>query len=40
MTAAPPAPGNRAGAHVWRDSGMPQLWKGVAVLGDSAPTPA
>ncbi|MBW8705324.1 hypothetical protein MBT84_37560 [Streptomyces sp. MBT84] len=30
------APGNMADAHVWRDSGLPQHFEGVTVLGDGA----
>ncbi|MEU6783130.1 transposase [Nonomuraea angiospora] len=31
-----PAPGNRADAHVWRDSGLPALCDGVTTLADGA----
>ncbi|WP_328508920.1 transposase family protein [Streptomyces mirabilis] len=34
VATASPAPGNRADAHVWRDSGLPQHRQGVTVLGD------
>ncbi len=31
-----PAPGNKADAHVWRDSGLSDQCQGVTVLGDGA----
>lgn len=31
-----PAPGNKADAHVWRNSGLPAQCQGVTVLGDGA----
>ncbi|MER5348704.1 transposase family protein [Streptomyces mirabilis] len=36
VATARPAPGNRADAHVWRDSGLPEQCRGVTVLGDGA----
>lgn len=36
VAAARPAPGNKADAHVWRDSGLPDRCEGVTVLGDGA----
>lgn len=36
VAAAPQAPGNKADAHVWRNSGLPQQCQGVTVLGDGA----
>ncbi|MFE5078963.1 transposase family protein [Streptomyces mirabilis] len=36
VATARPAPGNRADAHVWRDSGLPERCRGVTVLGDGA----
>jgi hypothetical protein len=31
-----PAPGNKADAHAWRDSGLPALCDGVTALADGA----
>ncbi|MEV5595188.1 transposase family protein [Streptomyces sp. NPDC052496] len=31
-----PAPGNKAGARIWRNSGLPAQCQGVTVLGDGA----
>ncbi|SCF90854.1 Helix-turn-helix of DDE superfamily endonuclease [Streptomyces sp. DconLS] len=36
VATARPAPGNRADAHVWRSSGLPERCQGVTVLGDGA----
>ncbi|MER5799063.1 transposase [Streptomyces sp. RLB3-17] len=36
VATARPAPGTRADAHVWRDSGLPQHCQGVTVLSDGA----
>lgn len=36
VTAARPAPGNKADAHVWPNSGLPEQCQGVTVLGDGA----
>ena len=36
VATARPAPGSRADAHVWRDSGLPDQCQGVTVLGDGA----
>ncbi|USQ85615.1 transposase family protein [Streptomyces phaeoluteigriseus] len=36
VAAARPAPGNKADAHVWRTSGLPDQCEGVTVLGDGA----
>ncbi|MFC5150091.1 transposase family protein [Streptomyces aureoversilis] len=36
VATARPAPGNKADAHVWRDSGLPAQCQGVTVLGDGA----
>jgi hypothetical protein len=36
VASARPAPGNRADAQVWRDSGLPEQCQGVTVLGDGA----
>lgn len=38
VAAARPAPGNRADAHVWRASGLPEQCEGAVVLGDGAYT--
>ncbi|GAA3688985.1 hypothetical protein GCM10022420_086480 [Streptomyces iranensis] len=34
VATARPAPGNKADAHVWRNSGLPDQCRGVTVLGD------
>lgn len=36
VATARPAPGNRADAHVWRASGLPEQCQGAVVLGDGA----
>ncbi|MDQ1032689.1 hypothetical protein QF035_010271 [Streptomyces umbrinus] len=36
VATARPAPGNKTGAHVWRNSGLPDRCQGVTVLGDGA----
>ncbi|GHG63816.1 transposase family protein [Streptomyces griseocarneus] len=36
VATARPAPGNKADAHVWRNSGLPAQCQGVMVLGDGA----
>ncbi|MER8073802.1 MULTISPECIES: transposase family protein [unclassified Streptomyces] len=36
VATARPAPGNKADAHVWRSSGLPEQCQGVTVLGDGA----
>ncbi|WP_405910203.1 transposase family protein [Streptomyces sp. NBC_00828] len=36
VATARPAPGNKADAHVWRNSGLPDRCQGVTVLGDGA----
>lgn len=36
IAAARPAPGDKADAHVWRNSGLPAQCQGVTVLGDGA----
>ncbi|WP_199553261.1 transposase family protein, partial [Streptomyces sp. N35] len=36
VATARPAPGNKADAHVWRNSGLAQHCEGVTVLGDGA----
>ncbi|RSO09074.1 IS5/IS1182 family transposase [Streptomyces sp. WAC 06783] len=36
IATARPAPGNKADAHVWRNSGLPAQCQGVPVLGDGA----
>lgn len=36
VATAPPAPGNKADAHVWRASGLPSACAGVTVLADGA----
>lgn len=36
VATARPAPGNKADAHVWRNSGLPDRCYGVTVLGDGA----
>ncbi|KPI14833.1 hypothetical protein OK006_10875 [Actinobacteria bacterium OK006] len=36
VATARPAPGTRADAHVWRDSGLPEQCQGAIVLGDGA----
>jgi hypothetical protein len=36
VATARPAPGNKADAHVWRNSGLPDQCRGVTVLGDGA----
>lgn len=36
VATARPTPGNKADAHVWRNSGLPAQCQGVTVLGDDA----
>jgi hypothetical protein len=36
VATARPTPGNKADAHVWRNSGLPDQCQGVTVLGDGA----
>lgn len=36
VATARPAPGNKADAHVWRNSSLPAQGQGVTVLGDGA----
>lgn len=36
VATARPAPGKKADAHVWRNSGLPAQCQGVTVLGDGA----
>ena len=36
VAAACPAPGNRADARIWRDSGLARTCEGITVLGDGA----
>lgn len=36
IATARPAPGDKAEAHVWRNSGLPAQCQGVTVLGDGA----
>nr|WP_242647061.1 MULTISPECIES: transposase family protein [Streptomyces] len=36
IATARPAPGNKADAHIWRNSGLPAQCQGVTVLGNGA----
>jgi hypothetical protein len=36
VASARPAPGNKADAHVWRESGLPALAAGTTVIADGA----